>query len=560
VHLTSTKLRLFNFLQLTGWLGLAVLTYFALTLWYTTSGFWLNTIHILLCSLLGLLLSLLLRKVFLLLWDKPIASRMLLSVVSLILLALLWNVLRLQLYFWIVLGGSASSLQHSNWEFDKASIFFNFGVEGASVGEKTYYWDDVNVGVTARRAIDSPSHRGNDEATSQIDLPVNFENEDLDYTVNDFGGAFTVFETDPSGRRGTVAMTTKPSNGKSWAGTTIGTVEGFAAKIPVTIANSTMTVWVYSPDAGIPVLLKLEDHNNPTHMAEADTSTTLINTWEALVFDFNDVPADSIKSKYVQVWRDFGGWYFTSLLILLCWSALYHGIKYALLFQAERNEATGLAQRAKLSSVQASEATKEAQLQMLRYQLNPHFMFNTLNAIYALIKLGDQVQAKGMVAKLGKFLRYSLDSEPSQLVSLSQELDALKLYLDIEKIRFDQRLRVEIDVEPLASLCLVPSLILQPLVENAVKYAITEQENGGKIVIEATVMRGQLVLTVSDDGPGVELVNGKLLGPCGIGLGNTQQRLLTLYGERQSFVLEHVAPQGLRIVMRLPYQKTNEKI
>ncbi|MFT5313830.1 MAG: hypothetical protein ACI8Z9_002326 [Paraglaciecola sp.] len=560
MHLTSTKLRLFNFLQLTGWLGLAVLTYFALTLWYTTSGFWLNTIHILLCSLLGLLLSLLLRKVFLLLWDKPIASRMLLSVVSLILLALLWNVLRLQLYFWIVLGGSASSLQHSNWEFDKASIFFNFGVEGASVGEKTYYWDDVNVGVTARRAIDSPSHRGNDEATSQIDLPVNFENEDLDYTVNDFGGAFTVFETDPSGRRGTVAMTTKPSNGKSWAGTTIGTVEGFAAKIPVTIANSTMTVWVYSPDAGIPVLLKLEDHNNPTHMAEADTSTTLINTWEALVFDFNDVPADSIKSKYVQVWRDFGGWYFTSLLILLCWSALYHGIKYALLFQAERNEATGLAQRAKLSSVQASEATKEAQLQMLRYQLNPHFMFNTLNAIYALIKLGDQVQAKGMVAKLGKFLRYSLDSEPSQLVSLSQELDALKLYLDIEKIRFDQRLRVEIDVEPLASLCLVPSLILQPLVENAVKYAITEQENGGKIVIEATVMRGQLVLTVSDDGPGVELVNGKLLGPCGIGLGNTQQRLLTLYGERQSFVLEHVAPQGLRIVMRLPYQKTNEKI
>lgn len=560
MHLTSTKLRLFNFLQLTGWLGLAVLTYFALTLWYTTSGFWLNTIHILLCSLLGLLLSLLLRKVFLLLWDKPIASRMLLSVVSLILLALLWNVLRLQLYFWIVLGGSASSLQHSNWEFDKASIFFNFGVEGASVGEKTYYWDDVNVGVTARRAIDSPSHRGNDEATSQIDLPVNFENEDLDYTVNDFGGAFTVFETDPSGRRGTVAMTTKPSNGKSWAGTTIGTVEGFAAKIPVTIANSTMTVWVYSPDAGIPVLLKLEDHNNPTHMAEADTSTTLINTWEALVFDFNDVPADSIKSKYVQVWRDFGGWYFTSLLILLCWSALYHGIKYALLFQAERNEATGLAQRAKLSSVQASEATKEAQLQMLRYQLNPHFMFNTLNAIYALIKLGDQVQAKGMVAKLGKFLRYSLDSEPSQLVSLSQELDALKLYLDIEKIRFDQRLRVEIDVEPLASLCLVPSLILQPLVENAVKYAITEQENGGKIVIEATVIREQLVLTVSDDGPGVELVNGKLLGPCGIGLGNTQQRLLTLYGERQSFVLEHVAPQGLRIVMRLPYQKTNEKI
>ena len=559
MHLTSTKLRLFYLLQITGWLGLAVLTYLALTLWYTTSGFWLNTIHILLCSLLGLLISLLLRKVFLLLWDKPIASRMFLSVVSLILLALLWNVLRLQLYFWIVLGGSASSLQHSNWEFDKASIFFNFGVEGASAGEKTYYWDDVNLGIAARWTIDDPSRQRNDEAKSQIDLPINFENEDLDYTVNDFGGAFTVLGPDPSGGAGIVAMTTKPSNGKSWAGTTMSTVEGFASKIPVTTSNSILTVWVYSPDAGIPVLLKLEDHKDPTHMAEADTSTTLVNTWEALVFDFNDVPADSIKSKYVQVWRDFGGWYFTSLLILLCWSALYHGIKYALLFQAERNEATGLAQRAKLSSVQASEAAKEAQLQMLRYQLNPHFMFNTLNAIYALIKLGDQEQAKGMVAKLGKFLRYSLDSEPSQLVTLSQELDALNLYLDIEKIRFGHRLRVKIDVEPLASQCLVPSLILQPLVENAIKYAVTEQENGGTIVIEAMVIKGQLVLAVSDDGPGVKLVNGKLPGPCGIGLGNTQQRLLTLYGEGQTFILEHVAPQGLRIVMRLPYQKVSEK-
>ena len=417
----------------------------------------------------------------------------------------------------------------------------------------------MSFGVAAKRNKENITPQRDSDAKAPIDLPLSFEDPSVDYSLSDFGGVYTVLGSDPSGETGTVATTLKPVNAESWAGTTMSTVNGFASKIPVTNANSKMTVWVYSPDAGIPVLLKLEDHNDATHTAEADAYTTLVNTWEALVFDFNDVPADSIKSKYVQILSDFGGWYITSLLIFLCWSALYYGIKYALLFQTERNEATGLAQRAKLLSVQASEAAKEAQLQMLQYQLNPHFMFNTLNAIYALIKLGDQDQAKGMVAKLGKFLRYSLDSEPNELVSLSEELDALSLYLDIEKIRFGHRLLVKIDVEPSASLCLVPSLVLQPLVENAIKYAISDQEKGGTIVIEATVRKNQLVLTVSDNGPGVELVDGKLPGPCGIGLGNTQQRLFTLYGEEQSFVLENVLPHGLRIVMRLPYQKSSEK-
>jgi hypothetical protein len=488
---------------------------------------------------------------------------MFLSVVSIIFVALLWNVMRLQLYFWIVLGageGFGKSLEHSNLEFDKASIFFNFGVEDAIAGEKTYYWDDVSFGIAAKRNMENIDPQGNSDAKEQVDLPITFENSGVDYSVSDFGGVYTVLGADPSGGAGTVAITTKPTNARPWAGTTMSTINGFASKIPITTANSTMTVWVYSPDAGIPILLKLEVHDDPSRSVEADTFTTLANTWEALIFDFNDVPTESIKSQYQEVWSDFGGWFFTSLLIFLCWSALYYGIKYALLFQTERNEATGLAQRAKLLSVQASEAAKEAQLQMLQYQLNPHFMFNTLNAIYALIKLGDQDQAKGMVAKLGKFLRYSLDSEPNELVSLSQELDALSLYLDIEKIRFGDRLLVKIDVEPSASLCLVPSLVLQPLVENAIKYAISDQEKGGTIVIEATVRKKQLVLTVSDNGPGVELVDGKLPGPCGIGLGNTQQRLLTLYGEEQSFDLENVLPQGLRIVMRLPYQKSSEKV
>ena len=552
--MTSTKLRLFWWLQLFGWLGLAVLTYLALTLMYTTSNFWLNNIHTLLQSLVGFTLSLLLRQVFLLLWDKPIVSRMLLSFVSVILVALLWNVLRLQLYFWIVLGGTTQPLEHTDWIFNKASIFFDFGIEGLTTQVKKYYWDDVGFGDAVSRSVFTEVS-DNSDVKRQIDLPINFDNGGVDYKFIDFGGAYTVLGADPTGRAGTVAITTKPTNAKMWAGTTMSSGDGFASKIPVTSTNSTMTVWVYSPDPNTPVRLKLEDSNIPTHMTEAQTLTTLVNTWEPLIFDFNNVPGDTIESKYAEVWRDFGGWYFTSLLIFLCWSALYHGIKYALLLQTERDEATNQARRAKLLSLKASETAKEAQLQMLRYQLDPHFMFNTLNAIYALIKLGEQEQAKEMVAKLGKFLRYPLDSNPSQLVSLSRELDVLNLYLDIEKVRFDHRLVVKTDIEPSASLCLVPSLILQPLVENAIKYAVAGQENGGIIVIEAVVKKGQLELTVSDNGPGVQLVDGNFPGPCGIGLRNTQQRLETLYGKAQSFVLEHAVPHGLRIVMRLPYQK-----
>ena len=160
-----------------------------------------------------------------------------------------------------------------------------------------------------------------------------------------------------------------------------------------------------------------------------------------------------------------------------------------------------------------------------------------------------------MVSKLAKFLRYSLNGDHEQLVTLSQELDALTLYLDIEKVRFDDRLIVKTDIEPMAGLCLVPSLILQPLVENAIKYAIAEQENGGTIVIAASVRKKQLILTVSDDGPGADLDNGKLPSPSGIGLSNTQQRLETLFDQQYTFSLENLVPHGLQIVMSLPYQK-----
>lgn len=550
----SSKGRLFWGLQIFGWLTLSVLTYLALTLWYTTSNFWSNNLHGLLQSGLGIFLSLILRQVFLYQWHKPYIGRTIVGSISIILIALLWTIIRMKLYLAIVVTYPVN-LESPDRVFDKASIFFNFGVDGASSGEKKYYWDDISFGESTSRFSGTGLHLSKGSAPQQIDFPINFDQINVNYELIDFGGTYTTIGSDPSGRAGNVAVTTKRAYAETWAGTTMSTTNGLASKIPINTSSSTVSVWVYSPDAGIPVRLKLEDHNNGNHSTESETQTTKVKTWERLTFDFNIAASSNVDGNAHELWGEFGGWYFTSLLIFLCWATSYHGIKYAMLFQLERDEATSQAQQAKLLSLQASEEAKEAQLEMLRYQLNPHFMFNTLNAIYALIKLGDLEQGKNMVSKLAKFLRYSLNGDHNQLVSLSQELDALTLYLDIEKVRFGERLIVKTDVEPIASLCLVPSLMLQPLVENAIKYAVAEQESGGTILITAIVRKEQLILTVSDDGPGADLVNGKLPTPCGIGLCNTQQRLKTLFDQQYTFSLENLVPHGLRIVMSLPFQK-----
>ena len=172
------------------------------------------------------------------------------------------------------------------------------------------------------------------------------------------------------------------------------------------------------------------------------------------------------------LWSDFGGWLFPSIFIFLCWTALYHGVKYYQLLQEEHQMLLKMAsarQEQSLKLFQAEALARQAQLTMLRYQLNPHFLFNTLNAISSLVSAGNAATANQMLLCLSDFLRYSLDSDPVKEVSLSQEIEALELYLKIEQTRFGDRLRVSIDVSDDAQPFLIPSLILQPLVENAIK-------------------------------------------------------------------------------------------
>ncbi len=176
--------------------------------------------------------------------------------------------------------------------------------------------------------------------------------------------------------------------------------------------------------------------------------------------------------QFKTLFELFGG-ALSSTYLLLCWSALYFSIKHY----------EGL-QMQQAAALKAAALAQEAQLKMLRYQLNPHFLFNTLNAISTLILDNQNRTANNAVTRLSEFLRYTLDQDPVKKVTLRQEIEALDLYLGTERLRFGERLRLEYAVEGQALEALVPSLLLQPLLENSLKYAVSPREQGGSIRIE----------------------------------------------------------------------------
>lgn len=231
-----------------------------------------------------------------------------------------------------------------------------------------------------------------------------------------------------------------------------------------------------------------------------------------------------------------------STYLLLCWSALYFGIKY---YESKQQQ-----QEAVLKAVTLAQ---EAQLKMLRYQLNPHFLFNTLNAISTLILDNQNRTANHAVMRLSEFLRYTLDQDPMKRVTLRQEIEALDLYLGTERLRFGERLRLEYAIEGAALEGLVPSLLLQPLLENALKYAVSPREQGGMVRIEGRARGAMLEISVVDDGPGIS--DGAQPGERrrGLGLRNARERLAVLYGDSYRFAVVNSHP-GVRIDMALPLE------
>lgn len=266
----------------------------------------------------------------------------------------------------------------------------------------------------------------------------------------------------------------------------------------------------------------------------AAAAFSAIETWSHATF-LNP----GIRPEGVQ----FLGAILLTFSLLAAWSALYYSINYYLLLEEQSDRLLRLEHQA-----------SSAQLAMLRYQLNPHFLFNTLNSISTLVLLKQTDRANAMLSRLSSFLRYTLVNEPTGSVTVAQEVETLKLYLEIEKMRFEERLRPSFDIDPSVSRARLPSLLLQPLVENAIKYAVTPQEEGADIEVVARRAGDRVLITVSDSGPGAEDHWVKAQESTGVGLANIRDRLAQAYGADQRFDTESNIRGGFRVIIEIPYQ------
>lgn len=261
-----------------------------------------------------------------------------------------------------------------------------------------------------------------------------------------------------------------------------------------------------------------------------------------------------------EVWADFGGWYFSGFFIFLCWTAMYYSLHYYRMASEEKDRRIKLVEKSraeKLKRVRAEKIAVESRMQMLRYQLNPHFLFNTLNAVTALIVAKELTEARTTVEHLSMFLRYSLKEDKTGFVALSSELEALELYLSIERVRFADRLQLEYDIDEAALDVEVPSLLLQPLVENSIKHAVNVIETGCTLRVSAKMDGDQVELSVCDNGPGIATMeNGEYsqeqLQFSGVGVQNIVDRLENIYGDAASVILQNKRDEGVCVFIRLP--------
>ncbi|HXD34650.1 MAG TPA: histidine kinase [Pyrinomonadaceae bacterium] len=194
----------------------------------------------------------------------------------------------------------------------------------------------------------------------------------------------------------------------------------------------------------------------------------------------------------------------------------------------------------------------QAQLQTLKMQLQPHFLFNTLNGIAGLVRDSRNKAAVDMLAGLSDLLRYTLENAGKQEVPLKEELEFLELYLDIQQMRFSDRLTVDMKVMPETLDAMVPNLILQPLVENAIRHGISRRAAAGTVGVNAERDDGLLRITIYDDGPGLE-AGGRPVE--GVGLSNTRARLEQLYGDRQRFTIANRQGGGCEVSLVMPFRR-----
>jgi two-component system, LytTR family, sensor kinase len=261
-----------------------------------------------------------------------------------------------------------------------------------------------------------------------------------------------------------------------------------------------------------------------------------------------DVPIERAllrpDAHITSVWQLFGGTLYDAFAIL-AWSFLYVAIKRQRALQTERERA-----------LRAEALANRARLDALRWQLNPHFLFNALNSISTLVLDSRNTEAVAMIARLGDLLRSTLETPSGREISLTAEMELVRRYLDIEQVRLGDRLALDVCVADDAWAALVPPMLLQPIVENAIRHAVSPRVRGGRVSIDARRIGGRLLLTVEDDGPGLPALGAvDPTEPDGIGLTNTRDRLQQHYGGAQRFALGTAVLGGLRVSFDLPYRE-----
>jgi len=253
-------------------------------------------------------------------------------------------------------------------------------------------------------------------------------------------------------------------------------------------------------------------------------------------------------SRPLPFWERFFGTATSQFHIDLLIYAATLGTSYAVSFYERYRER-------EVRATQLETQLAQAQLQALKMQLHPHFLFNTLNGIVGLVRDNRNKAAVDMLVGLSDLLRYTLENAGKQEVPLREELDFLELYLDIQKMRFPDRLQVEMRVASDALDALVPNLILQPLVENAIRHGVSLRATTGVVSITAARDDGVLQLTVHDDGPGVRPGNASRSAGDGIGLSNTRARLAQLYGAAHRFTAGNRAGGGFEATLAIPFKR-----
>jgi sensor histidine kinase YesM len=267
----------------------------------------------------------------------------------------------------------------------------------------------------------------------------------------------------------------------------------------------------------------------------ASAAFSAIETWSHATFVRPGIQPEGLQ---------FFGSIILTVTLLVAWSALYYSINFFILLEQQTDRLLRLQSQA-----------SNAQLAMLRYQLNPHFLFNTLNSISTLVLLKQTERANAMLSRLSSFLRYTLVNESTGMVTVAQEVETLKLYLEIEKMRFEERLRPHFHIDPTVMRAHLPSLLLQPLIENGIKYAVTPQEEGADISIEMRREADRVFITVSDTGPGADSqYQVRAAQSTGVGLANIRDRLAQAYGDNHRFETQSEITGGFRVFIEIPYQ------